>query len=316
MVEHVDRFGMRLSRLGLGSVQLGMHYGVANVAGIPSARERRGILETARDAGVNMIDTAASYGRAEEFLGEILGEPEFAGRFVVFTKVSHFVGETIESPEKLRALVRRSVEQSLVRLKLDRLPFVLFHVPKHLTLHRAAAVKEIVRLREQGLIAHYGASFYTCQQAQAAFDAGVDVVQVPLNIIDFHLDECDFWNEARRRGILVCIRSAYLQGLLFMNDSDVPAYLAETLPTLRRLRALAADAGISLKHLALKFVYDHPGVDIVVTGADNADQLRETAAILQLPSLPPDITDRLRAIAADFPEWARDLREWDKRRPR
>lgn len=301
--------------MGLGTVQMGMDYGVANVAGMPSAPQRRQILEVARDAGVNMIDTASAYGRAEEFLGEMLADPAFADRFVVFTKISHFIGETIENPEKLRALVRRSVEQSLSRLRLDRLPFLLVHLPEHLTLYGGAAVDEIVRLHEEGLVTHYGASLYTCEQARVAFDAGVHVVQVPLNIIDFHLEECDFWNQAQRRGILVCVRSAYLQGLFFMTDDQVPPYLADTVPVLRRLRALAADIGIPLERIALKFVYDHPGVDIVVTGAENAQQFKETVAISQFPPLPADIAHRLRDIAADFPSWALDPREWDKRRP-
>ncbi len=61
---------MPLTPLALGTVQFGMAYGVANAAGQPSAASVQTILDTARLAGIDMLDTAEMYGEAETVLGQ------------------------------------------------------------------------------------------------------------------------------------------------------------------------------------------------------------------------------------------------------
>ena len=61
-----------LSRIGLGTVQFGMHYGVSNRVGQPDEREVAAILERAVARGVRYLDTASAYGDAEILLGRHL----------------------------------------------------------------------------------------------------------------------------------------------------------------------------------------------------------------------------------------------------
>lgn len=58
-----------LSRLMLGTAQLGMAYGVANTAGRPDFRQAVRLIAAAADGGVNCFDTAAAYGDSEVILG-------------------------------------------------------------------------------------------------------------------------------------------------------------------------------------------------------------------------------------------------------
>src|SRR5690349_18941362 len=74
------------SRIGLGSVQFGMRYGISNLAGQTPPKEVNAILSLARQNGVKIIDTAFSYGNAENVLGE--------NDLAAFDIVSKFKGDS------------------------------------------------------------------------------------------------------------------------------------------------------------------------------------------------------------------------------
>ena len=60
-----------VKRLALGSAQFGLKYGVANKVGRPTCREIKRIIATAKNAGIDTLDTAVSYGESERILGDI-----------------------------------------------------------------------------------------------------------------------------------------------------------------------------------------------------------------------------------------------------
>lgn len=312
-MDYVEWKGMRLSKLALGAAQFGMAYGIANRTGAPDAAARRRIIETALEVGVNVIDTAARYGQSERFLGETLAEMNARDAFVVCTKPEWPATEGVIDAGRRRWTVRRSVERSLSLLRTDHLPIVLFHRVAQMVAEDGAALDELRRMHDEGHVDHIGASLYACDDAALCLHAGVACVQAPLSALDFHLEACDFWRRARARGILTFARSAYMQGLLLMDDEDVPAHLQETVPALRRLRAIAREAGLAVKELALKFALEYEGVDVVVLGVETADQLREAARIAAMPALPRGLDAKLRAAYELLPTWAVSPVEWEKR---
>ena len=312
-MDYVEWKGMRLSKLALGAAQFGMAYGIANRTGAPDAAARRRIIETALEVGVNVIDTAAMYGQSEQFLGETLAEMNALDSFIVCTKPDWKETEGVTEASLCRRIVRSSVERSLRRLRMERLPVVLFHRVAQMLAADGAALDELRAMRDQGRLDRIGASLYTCDDAEVSFDADVACVQAPLSALDFHLEACDFWRRARARGILTFARSAYMQGLLLMDDEDVPAHLQETVPALRRLRAIAREAGLAVKELALKFALEYEGVDVVVLGVETADQLREAARIAAMPPLARSVGAKLRAAYDLLPPWAVFPVEWEKR---
>ena len=101
-----------LSRLTLGTAQLGFSYGVANRSGAPSQKEVQKMLETAAAAGVNCLDTARGYGDSEKVLGEALRATGLHEHFQMVTKIDPGLPVDLPRVEAKKAL-RESVLTSL-----------------------------------------------------------------------------------------------------------------------------------------------------------------------------------------------------------
>ena len=93
-----------LTRLGLGTVQFGLDYGVSNRAGRPDESEVAAILARAIEAGIGYLDTAPAYGDAESLIGRLL--PAGHGLRIV-TKLPSIAEYTLKSQFSVRPLVLR-----------------------------------------------------------------------------------------------------------------------------------------------------------------------------------------------------------------
>ena len=159
----LGKTGLSVSLLGLGSVAFGRTDGLKypTTPRLPSLAELRDLLAVARDAGVNLIDTAPAYGTSEARLGELL-----AGRrddWVLCTKV----GEIFEagtsrwdfSPEHTRQSVRRSLQ----RLATDYLDVVLVHSNGDdlEIIRNLGTLQVLAQLKSDGLIRAFGMSHKT-----------------------------------------------------------------------------------------------------------------------------------------------------------
>src|SRR5207237_745860 len=111
-----------LSRLGLGTVQFGQDYGVANRTGRPDEREVAAILERAASAGIGYIDTAPAYGEAEALVGRHLGGGH--GLRIV-TKTRVLTDGPIEARHGQQVL--DTIAASLERMKADAVYGLLVH---------------------------------------------------------------------------------------------------------------------------------------------------------------------------------------------
>ena len=101
-------------KLGLGTVQFGMAYGVANKTGRVSDKQLQKIMALARRIGIDLFDTAPVYGRSEAVLGPYLGH---YNSMRVVTKTPHFNSAKITEADRL--LLRSTFERSLERLQVD-----------------------------------------------------------------------------------------------------------------------------------------------------------------------------------------------------
>jgi aryl-alcohol dehydrogenase-like predicted oxidoreductase len=102
-------------KLGLGTVQFGMQYGIANNTGKPSSEEASKILSLALQSGIDTLDTASAYGDAEKVLGEI-GVTDFK-------VVSKFLPATSEQEMACR------FDESINRLNVKKLYGYVAHRP-------------------------------------------------------------------------------------------------------------------------------------------------------------------------------------------
>ena len=280
--------------LVLGTVQLGLPYGIANTGGQPDYADARSILAAAWESGVRWLDTAVTYGTSEALIGRALAELGLREQLQVVTKVA---GVPDLPADAAAHHLEEAVRGSLERLGLERLPVVMLHHEED-----GRHLEALLRVRELGLIERAGISVMTPEGLAGVVDRGVEVVQLAASALDRRFARSGLLEELRRREITVHARSAYLQGLLLMPEAAVPTELAAVLPARRSLAALAHEAGISLGELALRFVLAEPGVTAVVVGAESVAQVRANAAYAQRGPLPADLAEGVRRAVPELPD--------------
>lgn len=259
-------------RLGLGTVQFGLDYGVSNRGGQTPEQEAERILEAARRAGVDVLDTAPGYGASESVLGRLLRPGD---RFRVVTKVPR-LAEGAAAPARAEAL-RAGLRASLERLGLERVHGLLFHHAGDLlgpggdAVYRAAA-----DLAAEGLAEKVGVSVYAPEEAlDAVRRFGVGLVQAPLNALDRRMVDSGALEACARAGVEVHARSVFLQGLLLMDDADLDRWFEPARPALAAFRRAADAAGMTRAEAAMACVKGLEAVHCIIVGVNTAGQFAE-----------------------------------------
>jgi aryl-alcohol dehydrogenase-like predicted oxidoreductase len=103
----------------------------------------------------------------------------------------------------------------------------------------------------------------------------VDLVQVPVNILDQRLIRSGHLAKLKKAGVEIHARSVFLQGLLLMHPEEVSPFFAPVLGKLRDFRLALDDAQITPRRAALRFVDSLPEIDAVICGINTCDQLEE-----------------------------------------
>jgi aryl-alcohol dehydrogenase-like predicted oxidoreductase len=259
-------------KLGLGTVQFGLSYGVSNRQGQTSPDEAARILATAAGRGLSVIDTAALYGTSEEVLGAVL--PPGHG-FRVVTKTCRFDGSRI--PEDGGARLEEIFRTSLARLGAPSVYGLLLHNVQDLLVPGGELLYgRLLALRDAGLVQRIGVSVYRGEEIDRVLERfPIDLVQLPVNIFDQRLIHGGQLARLKRAGVEVHARSAFLQGLLLMAPEELPPGLAPVRPHLAAYRDWLAGHGISPLAAALGFVTGLADVDTVVCGVNDHQQLEE-----------------------------------------
>lgn len=259
-------------KLGLGTVQFGMDYGVSNAAGRVSEPAAREILDIAREAGIDTLDTAAGYGDAEAVLGRICADWPDA-RIVTKTCVLRDMAAGRAPADA----VRETFEGSLERLGHDRVDTLMAHLADDLLGADGDAVwAAMAALKDAGLVRRIGSSCYTAAEAQALMARyPIEIIQLPMNAFDRRMAEAGVLEACRDEGIAVHVRSAFLQGLLLMDPARLPDGFSSARAPLTAFRGAADEAGLTPLAAALCAVSDAPGVERVIVGVTSAGELRE-----------------------------------------
>ncbi len=248
-------------RLALGTAQFGLAYGINNHGGQPTAAAVAEVLAAAQAAGLTLLDTAAAYGNSEVRLGELAGQYSI---FSIITKI----------PAGPAAQVTQHLAASLARLRRQRLYGVLFHAFGPLQAE-PGAWSALRAARAAGQVGHIGVSLYHPHEAEWLLAEGwdIDLVQVPYSVFDQRF--AAVLPRLAAQGVEVHVRSAFLQGLLLRDPTDLPDFFRPLAPKLTQLRALIAAAGVPLPAALLLFAAYAPGVARAVIGVDSVENLRE-----------------------------------------
>ena len=202
------RLGRSASVIGLGCWQLGADWGEIDEA---TALQ---ILHAAADAGVTFFDTADVYGdgRSERLVGQLLRERPGESLFVA-TKTGRRATTQVDS-EYTEANLRDWIGRSIDMLGVDRLDLVQWHCPPTATIERESMYELFDALTAEGLIAGYGVSVETVEQAEAAIShphiASLQIIGNAFRLKPFE----SVIPHAAELGVGVIIRVPLASGLL------------------------------------------------------------------------------------------------------
>ncbi|PZV38070.1 aldo/keto reductase [Mesorhizobium kowhaii] len=230
-------------------------------------------LKLGLDLGITLIDTAEMYasGGAEEVVAEAI-----AGR-----RDETFLVSKVLPSNASRAGVQRACENSLKRLRTDRIDLYLLHWPGSVPLVETVAAFEA--LKEAGKIRHWGVSNFDTDEMEELVglpDGGnVQTNQVLYNLVRRGL-EFDLAPWSGQRGIPLMAYSPVEQGALARNA---------------RLDAVAARHSATPAQIALAWVMQQEGV-IAIPKASSQEHVRQNFAALDIKLTPQDIDDLDRAF--------------------
>ncbi|MFH1282527.1 MAG: aldo/keto reductase [bacterium] len=258
------------SRLVLGTVQLGMPYGINNKVGKPSFDNAVKIIKTAFDNGINRFDTSQAYGESEEVLGRSFQELGIKSDVRVYTKLDPKLNLCD------RAAVRKSVEDSLLKLKVNQLECIMIHHEEGMDYWDKGLGVILKELITEGKTKSLGASFYTPKKVLEILDVeGVNVFQIPSNILDSRFENFGVFEKAEKLGKDILIRSIFLQGLLLMEPEKVPKTLKAVIPYIEKFRKISAEMNMSHKELAFCCAASMWPNAYIVFGVETPEQVIE-----------------------------------------
>jgi aryl-alcohol dehydrogenase-like predicted oxidoreductase len=257
-------------KLALGTAQFGLNYGISNQGGQTPIQEVRRILELAKHAGIDTLDTAHLYGESETILGDL---HKLTRSFRVVTKTPILSGNSISDADI--GIFNKALERSLNCLRRDSVTGILVHKANDLlAINGERLYQWLVDMRSAGKTTKIGVSIYTPEQAIGLLDRyDFDMLQAPLNLLDRRIMTTGLIDRLRARGMEIHVRSAFLQGLFFMHPSEIPESLAQARPFVEAIQQRAGDIGVSISALALSFLQRQSQVDRIVLGVDKAEQL-------------------------------------------
>lgn len=245
-----------VSVVGLGTVKFGRNQGVKYPTAfeLPSDKEVIHLLETARELGINFLDTAPAYGLSEERLGKLLiGQRK---DWIIASKAGEeFIAGQSQFDFTASALAA-SVERSLRLLKTDYLDVLLIHSDGNdeRIINEDAVFITLEKLQNAGKIRAYGMSTKTVAGGKLTLQYA-DIAMVTHN--PSYTDEREVLEYAKQVNKGILIKKAFASG---------------------HLQKIGSPSN------ALNFILNEPGVTSVIVGTVNPNHLRENIAKLSDPA--------------------------------
>ncbi len=308
MKSHID-----FSKLTLGTVQLGMNYGIANKIGKPNSDESYDILVAALNGGINTVDTSIDYGNSEKIIGEFIKSKKENDLNIV-TKFN-LVNNNSINLNQIRKEIYEQVKSSISTLGIDKIPVYLFHQGKdqHLESYAEPVSLVLSELKKDGLISVGGISLYNPDDVRFILEnREFHAVQIPINIFDQRLIVDGTLGKMKERNKIVFARSVYLQGLFFLNPAGLTGNLIPALPYLQKLKILSDEVGMTIHEMCFSFVRDLYGISSMVVGAENITQVNDNIKLLDVPALNPEFRLKISNIFKNVPKTIITPALWEK----
>ncbi len=257
---------MITSKLCLGTVQFGIPYGVNNSVGMPTEDEINSIFKVARQSGINYLDTASAYGDSEKKIGKLSDQ-----NFKIISKFA-----AVKNAEELD----KELSTTLNDLQAKSIYGYMAHNANSL-ISNPGLWKALQKIKENKLVEKIGYSLYNCEQLEKllALNFVPDIVQLPYSLLDKKFEV--YLPKLKELGTEIHVRSVFLQGLYFMDPSNLPVKLQPLKPQLEILKEYCIKFNVSIGALALNYVTSNPYIDKVVIGVDNTFQLLQNTGTIE-----------------------------------
>jgi len=268
------------SRLGLGTVQFGLDYGISNLIGQTPIESVTDILDFASKNSITTLDTAHTYGDSEQVIG-LTGDSK---QFEVVTKTIPIFKKEVSSNDI--KIVCNGVFESLKRLKLDQLDGLLVHHCDDLKkVGGGSLFRSLSDLKSQSLFLKMGVSVYSAEDIDFVLkNYDLDLIQIPMNVFDQRLLHSGALQRIKNSGIEVHVRSAFLQGVVFMDPKNLPHNLSKHSVHLTKFRRAIKALNVAPATACLAFLMQQPEIDKVICGVNSLSQL--TGLIENVSRLP------------------------------
>jgi aryl-alcohol dehydrogenase-like predicted oxidoreductase len=293
MTRALGRTGADVTILGYGAMELRGRPRGPEITDEDAGR----LLNAVLDGGINLIDTSPDYGRSEELIGSYLGHRR--DEFFLASKC----GCPIEAPANVPPPyphdyspenVRADVEQSLRRLRTDRLDLVQVHMsPSKATLEEDQTVETLRELQAEGKVRFIGMSgilpHLTDHIAMNVFDA----FQIPYSAVQ--RDHENLVAQAAATGAGTLIRGGAARGAASEEKNWTVGPLTQDPGVGQRnwetsgIADLISEAGMGRQEFILRFTLSHPDLSTTIVGTANLDHLAGNIAVAEKGPLPEDL---------------------------
>jgi aryl-alcohol dehydrogenase-like predicted oxidoreductase len=268
----------RLGRTDMDVTVLG--FGGAGIAG-ESLENIGRVLNSALDAGVNVIDTAECYEGGEESIGNAI-----SGRrdeFFLFTKCGHPRG--IGSADWSVSSILESIERSLRRLQTDRIDLIQLHGCSEAILKKGEAISALEKARERGWVRYLGYSGDGHPARFAVECDAFDALQTSINIAD--QEAVSLIAPLTCAGNIGLIAKRPLANFAWKTgNKPINSYHHQYYERLRKLNFDFLHNREESIAIALRFVLSVPGVHTAIVGTTKPERCQENARLLESRPLP------------------------------
>jgi aryl-alcohol dehydrogenase-like predicted oxidoreductase len=293
MTRALGRTGADVTILSYGAMELRGQPRGPEIADADAGR----LLNAVLDGGINLIDTSPDYGRSEELIGTYLAHRR--AEFFLASKC----GCPLELPTDVPppdphdyrpANVRAAVEQSLSRLRTDRLDLVQVHMsPSRATLEENRTVETLTELQAEGKVRFIGMSGILPQLPDHLAMNVFDVFQIPYSAIQ--RDHEQLITAAADGGAGTFIRGGAARGAASEEKNWQVGPLSQQAGVGQRnwetsgIEDLLTDAGMSRMEFVLRFTLSHPGLSTTIVGTSSPAHLAGNIAVAEKGPLPADL---------------------------
>lgn len=259
-------------KVGLGTVQWGMPYGIANTSGPPDSNELVRMLRLARKAGICLLDTAHGYGNAEGLIGQ---HKTKLGTSRIVTKTLPMRSKEFDGGGF--SVLSHAFEESLKRLNCSSVYGLLVHRTEDLLADDSDILwSGLQSLKSRGSVAKIGVSLYTPKQLEQILDRyPIDLVQLPFNLYDQRFLQNGLSDRLKSTGVEIHARSTFLQGLLLVAPEQLPNQFECIREHHASLHRTFEKGGVSPLTGCLHFCLQQSWIDHVIVGCETSDQLFE-----------------------------------------